>query len=77
MNNARFLRELDFARFQFYDITGIFERIRKRGGGAVQGASTMRYRRAIAIFTPYKITTKVFRSIFLCISWLSYCVYTY
>ncbi|XP_032673323.1 protein THEM6 [Odontomachus brunneus] len=59
MNNARYLRELDFARFYFYDRSGIYAGISKRGGGAVQGACTIRYRRAIAIFTPYKITTKL------------------
>jgi len=59
MNNARYLRELDFARFYFYDRLGIYDVISKRGGSAVQGASTIRYRRAIPIFTPYKVTTKV------------------
>lgn len=64
MNNARYLRELDFARFYFYDRSGIYGAVLKRGGGAVQGASTIRYRRAIPIFTPYKVTTKV-RSIYI------------
>ncbi|XP_072745670.1 protein THEM6 [Anoplolepis gracilipes] len=59
MNNARYLRELDFARFHFYDKCGIYAAILKRRGGAVQGASTIRYRRAIPIFMPYKITTKI------------------
>ncbi|XP_034947244.1 protein THEM6 [Chelonus insularis] len=59
MNNARYLRELDFARFHFYDRTGIYAEVSKRGGGAVQGASSTRYRRALPIFTPYKVTTKL------------------
>lgn len=59
MNNARYLRELDFARFYFYDRSGIYANVSKKGGGAVQGASSIRYRRAIPIFTPYKITTKL------------------
>ncbi|KAL0134428.1 hypothetical protein PUN28_001308 [Cardiocondyla obscurior] len=59
MNNARYLRELDFARFHYYDRSGIYGGVAKRGGGAVQGASTIRYRRAIPIFTPYKVTTKL------------------
>lgn len=59
MNNARYLRELDFARFHYYDRTGIYAEISKRGGGAVQGASSVRYRRVLPIFTPYKVTTKV------------------
>lgn len=59
MNNARYLRELDFARFHYYDRSGIFGEISKEGGGAVQGASSARYRRAIPIFTAYKVTTQV------------------
>jgi len=68
MNNARYLRELDFARFHFYDRLGIYAAVLKRKGGAVQGACTIRYRRAIPIFTLYKITTKVTIDILHCIS---------
>ncbi|XP_053659054.1 protein THEM6-like [Anopheles marshallii] len=59
MNNARYLRELDFARFHFYGLTGIYGKIKAKRGGAVQGASSVRYRRTIPIFTAYKITTKL------------------
>ncbi|KAG5669420.1 hypothetical protein PVAND_017307 [Polypedilum vanderplanki] len=59
MNNARYVRELDFARFHFYGLTGIYSLIKKMGGGAVQGASSVRYRRTIPIFNPYKITTEL------------------
>ena len=59
MNNARYMRELDFARFHFYSLTGIYGKIKSHGGGAVQGASNIRYRRTIPIFNPYKITTQL------------------
>lgn len=59
MNNARYLRELDFARFHYYARTGLYTEVKKRRGGAVQGASSIRYRRTIPIFTPYRIVTKV------------------
>lgn len=59
MNNARYLRELDFARFHYYALTGIYAEIRKHGGGAVQGASNIRYRRTIPIFNSYKIETEL------------------
>ncbi|XP_031839806.1 protein THEM6 [Nomia melanderi] len=59
MNNARYLRELDFARFYFWDSVGLYGEISKRGGGVVQGAMSTRYRRAIPLLTPYKITTKM------------------
>ncbi|KAH8387006.1 hypothetical protein KR093_004031 [Drosophila rubida] len=59
MNNARYIRELDFARFHFYTLNDLYARVRQRGGGAVQGASSVRYRRTIPIFHPYKIQTKI------------------
>lgn len=37
MNNARYLRELDFARFHYYALSGLYEEIKKSKGGAVQG----------------------------------------
>lgn len=55
----RYLRELDFARFHYYGLTGIYSAIKKEGGGAVQGATTVRYRRTIPIFNLYKIETEL------------------
>lgn len=60
MNNARYVRELDFARFHFYDRTGIYEEIVKVKGHVLQTASNIRYRRTIPLLNAYKITTKVF-----------------
>ncbi|XP_063379555.1 protein THEM6-like [Cydia fagiglandana] len=59
MNNARYVRELDFARFHFYDRTGIYENITEANGHALQGASSIRYRRTIPIFTAYKVETRL------------------
>lgn len=59
MNNARYVRELDFARFHFYDRSGLYHEIMKVKGHALQSASFVRYRRTIPIFTPYKVTTKL------------------
>ncbi|XP_059609541.1 protein THEM6 [Phlebotomus argentipes] len=59
MNNARYLRELDFARFHYYGLTGLYEEVKKTGGGAVQGASNIRYRRTIPIFNAYRVETKL------------------
>ncbi|XP_019869851.1 protein THEM6 [Aethina tumida] len=59
MNNARYARDLDFARFHFYDRTGIYEEIVKAKGHVLQTASNIRYRRTIPIFQAYKITTKI------------------
>jgi hypothetical protein len=66
MNNARYIRELDFARFHFYDRSGLYRQVLKMKGNALQGASTIRYRRTIPIFSIYKIDTKVSRQLRSC-----------
>jgi acyl-CoA thioesterase FadM len=62
MNNARYLRELDFARVDFYERSGLYKRIRQKGGAVVQGACTIRYRRFVRPFSVFKITSKVNRN---------------
>ncbi|XP_035722312.1 protein THEM6-like [Vespa mandarinia] len=59
MNNARYLRELDFARADFYERTGLYREICSQGSGVVQGAATIRYRRFLKPLTIYKITSKI------------------
>jgi acyl-CoA thioesterase FadM len=53
------LRELDFARVDFYERTSLYKTIRNKGGGIVQGAATIRYRRFIKPFSIIHITTKI------------------
>uniref|UniRef100_A0A0A9W191 Protein THEM6 n=1 Tax=Lygus hesperus TaxID=30085 RepID=A0A0A9W191_LYGHE len=69
MNNARYIRDLDFARFHYYDRTGLYDEMLKRKTDAVQSATSVRYRRVIPIFTFYKVTTQMIywdeRSIYL------------
>ncbi|CAB0012927.1 unnamed protein product [Nesidiocoris tenuis] len=55
MNNARFLREIDFARADFYQRTGLYGAIRSKGGSVLQGSSTIRYRKFITLFSIYHI----------------------
>lgn len=59
MNNARYLRELDFARADFYERTNLYREICSQGSGVVQGASTIRYRRFLKPLSIFKITSKV------------------
>lgn len=59
MNNARYLRELDFARAEFYERTGLYASIKQAGGAVVQGASTIRYRRYIKPYATFVITSRV------------------
>ncbi|KAL2726842.1 protein THEM6-like [Vespula squamosa] len=59
MNNARYLREIDFARFHYFVQTEAFSLMRKMGATAVLGGSSTRYRRPIPFLMMYKITTKL------------------
>lgn len=59
MNNARYLRELDFASYHYYLLTGVYDKIKKHGGGAFKSASKIRYRRFIPIFTRYLVETEL------------------
>uniref|UniRef100_A0A182IQ57 Protein THEM6 n=1 Tax=Anopheles atroparvus TaxID=41427 RepID=A0A182IQ57_ANOAO len=59
MNNARYLREIDFARVDFYERTSLYRTIRSKGGSVVQGATTIRYRRFIRPFTRFTITSRI------------------
>ena len=59
MNNARYLRELDFARADFYERTSLYREICSQGSGVVQGAATIRYRRFVKPLSIYKITSKI------------------
>ncbi|XP_003702311.1 protein THEM6-like isoform X2 [Megachile rotundata] len=57
MNNARYLRELDFARFLHSSRNGLFWAVIKKGTTVV-GASVSHYYHGIPVFTPYRIVTK-------------------
>ncbi|XP_014292430.1 protein THEM6 [Halyomorpha halys] len=59
MNNARFLRELDFARADFYQRTGLYGAIQGKGGAVVQGAATIRYRKFVRLCSFYSIVSKI------------------
>lgn len=62
MNNARYLREIDFARAIFYERSTLYTTILSKGGSVVQGATTIRYRRFIKAFSKVIITSKVRQS---------------
>lgn len=68
MNNARYVRELDFARFHFYERTGLYDEIKKNKAHVLQTASNIRYRRTIPLFTAYKLTTKVSNTTYILFS---------
>lgn len=59
MNNARYVRELDFARFHFYERTGLRRIILGANSHVFQRGTNIRYRKTIPFLSLYKITTKV------------------
>ncbi|KAI8428982.1 hypothetical protein MSG28_007575 [Choristoneura fumiferana] len=59
MNNARFIRILDFARIHFYDRTDLYQKLIKANGQLLVGASNIRYRRSLDLFNLYRIETKL------------------
>lgn len=59
MNNARYLRELDFARFDNFIQTNMFDTMRKKSITAVLSGSCTRYRRPVPFLMVYKIMTKL------------------
>ncbi|XP_030567779.1 protein THEM6 [Drosophila novamexicana] len=59
MNNARYFRELDFARVDFYERTKLYRTITRLGGSVFQGAATIRYRRFIRPFHRFKIISRI------------------
>lgn len=59
MNNARFLREIDLARVDFYLRTDFFKIVRSLGGSAFLVTANVRFRKFIGLFQRFKITTRV------------------
>ncbi|XP_037131335.1 protein THEM6-like [Syngnathus acus] len=59
MNNSRYLRECDFARFHHYMRNGLFMALCRMGAKMVIGASTIRYRRSLGFAETFEIRTRV------------------
>ncbi|KAG7259239.1 hypothetical protein CRUP_016037 [Coryphaenoides rupestris] len=59
MNNARYLRECDFARFSLYIRNGVFKALRALGANMVVGASTIRYRRPLCVGEGFELRSRI------------------
>ncbi|EGD83133.1 hypothetical protein PTSG_03769 [Salpingoeca rosetta] len=59
MNNARYPRECDIARYNLWKHNGVFDALKKLGGFMVLGACTTRFRRSIEPFQAYDLTSQV------------------
>lgn len=55
MNNSRYLREYDFARFDYLMRTGLLDEIMRKGGNFPVAAATIRYRQPLWMFSLYKV----------------------
>ncbi|KAL9971846.1 hypothetical protein ACROYT_G018058 [Oculina patagonica] len=59
MNNARYLRECDFGRINFWITSGMMRVLRKSNCGVTIAASTVRYRRSLELFQKVILKTRV------------------
>ncbi|XP_051989948.1 protein THEM6-like [Xyrauchen texanus] len=59
MNNARYLRECDFARLAHCTRNGLFMAARELNATMVVGASTIRYRRSLALGEAFELRTRI------------------
>ncbi|XP_030630517.1 protein THEM6-like [Chanos chanos] len=59
MNNARYLRECDFARYSLYTRNGVFKATRALGATMVVGATTIRYRRALCVGESFELRSRI------------------
>ncbi|XP_073704644.1 protein THEM6-like [Garra rufa] len=59
MNNARYLRECDFARYAHCTRNGLFLATRALNATMVIGATTIRYRRSLAFGEAFELRTRI------------------
>jgi acyl-CoA thioesterase FadM len=59
MNNARYFREVDLARIDFYIRSRLYDVVRSQSGQILLGACNVRFRKFIGVFSRFKITTKI------------------
>ncbi|XP_053294037.1 protein THEM6 [Pleuronectes platessa] len=59
MNNARYLRECDFARFSLYTRNGVFKAVRALRASMMVAATTIRYRRALCTGEGYELRSQI------------------
>jgi acyl-CoA thioesterase FadM len=62
MNNSRYLREYDFARFDLATRNGIMDELMARGGSFPVSAISVRYRLPLMMFSTYKVYIEFIRS---------------
>ncbi|KAK9972480.1 hypothetical protein ABG768_025784 [Culter alburnus] len=61
MNNARYLRECDFAHFSLYTRSGVLKALRALGATMAVGASTVHYRRPLCVSEAFELRSRIQR----------------
>ncbi|XP_069477844.1 protein THEM6 [Ambystoma mexicanum] len=59
MNNGRYLREADFARFSHFMRSGIFPALRALGANMVMASCAARFRRSLRFLEPFEVRTRL------------------
>ncbi|NP_001084794.1 protein THEM6 precursor [Xenopus laevis] len=59
MNNSRYLREADFARFAHFTRSGLFQAMHSLGSSMVMAGCTIRYRRSLRLWETFEIRTRL------------------
>ena len=59
MNNARYIRALNFSRRHFFVTIGLWKPLRRQGLNLIVSAQTVRYRRELRLFDRYCIRTRI------------------
>ncbi|XP_029448000.1 protein THEM6 [Rhinatrema bivittatum] len=59
MNNARYLREADLARFAHFTRSGLLGALRALGAGIVMGGCAVRYRRSLRLLQRFHIRSRL------------------
>ncbi|XP_069076966.1 protein THEM6 isoform X1 [Pleurodeles waltl] len=59
MNNGRYLREADFARFSYLTRCGILKALRALCADLVMASCVARFRRSLHLFEPFQLSTRL------------------
>ncbi|XP_064608925.1 protein THEM6-like [Liolophura sinensis] len=59
MNNGRYLREADFARYKWFLETSVWDTVSSLGGSAITSASSIRYRKSVQLFDIIHLHSKI------------------
>jgi hypothetical protein len=59
MNNSKYLRKMDYGRYDFFVRSGIIKPFRRRNIHSVVTACVIQYRREVRVLTLLKIETKI------------------